>query len=252
MPAGDRRQEPREEVTDGTVRISDETWTLKDWSRSGFLAKPCTAEFKVDDEVEISLSVPIPGRRFEFGCPAVIVRVDKGKQEVAGTYVEVDAETRAIIERHFGVDANRIRSILFGADTAEEGVGRLSAVFPHLGTAEIFELALDVCHEQFEKLQQTIYSLTAIKMVMGHAPKDLDTEQKLQFLAERGDREAAGLLFRLGGGVERRLSDQIKKAIDQAVRQGRDDIAEQHLLSHERILKQEADQSMKRRNDDPS
>lgn len=87
-------------------------------------------------------------------------------------------------------------------------------------------------------------------MVIGRAPKELNTQQKLQFLAERGDWEAAGLLFRVRGGVEPRLSDQVKKAIDQAVRQARDGIAEQLLLSHEAILKQEAAQAIKRREED--
>lgn len=250
MPAGDKRREPREEVTDGTVRISGETWPLKDWSRTGFLAKPCTAEFKIDDELDITLSVPIPRGRLEFSCPAVIVRVDRDKQEVAGTYSEVDAATRVIIERHFGVDSARIRNLLDGAGTPEQGVAMLSTVFPNLGTAEILALALDVYHEHLEGVQQTLDGLKAMKMVMGRAPKELNTRQKLQFLAERGDREAAGLLFRLRGGVERRLSDQVKNAIDQAVRHGRDDIAEQLLLSHEGILKQEAARAMKRREED--
>ncbi len=250
MPAGDRRREPREEVTDGTVRMSGETWPLKDWSRNGFLAKPCTAEFKIDDELDISISVPIPSRRLEFSCPAVLVRVDRGNQEVAGTYSEADAATRAIIERHFGVDSVRIRHLLEGADTPERGVAMLSTVFPNLGTDEVLELALDECYEHLEGVQQTLDGLTAMKMVIGRGPKELDTQQKLQYLAERGDLEAAGLLYRLRGGVERRLSEQVKMAIDQAVRQGHDDIADQLLISHEAILKQEAAQPMKRREED--
>lgn len=250
MPAGDRRREPREEVADGIVRISGESYLLMDWSRNGFLAMPCTADIKIDDEVDISISLPLNGQMLEFSCPAAIVRVDKAKQEVAGTYVEVDGVTRAIIDRHFGVNSARIRSILDRAESAEEGVAMLLTIFPSLGTSEVLDLALDVDHEHLGKVQQTMVGLEAMKIVMGRAPKDLDTRQKLQFLAERGDQEAAGLLFRLRGGVESRLSDQVKKAIDQAVKQGRDDIAEQLLLANEKILQEDAIKSILRRGDD--
>ena len=250
MPAGDKRREPREELAEGAVRISGQTWPLTDWSRNGFLASPCTADLKVGEELDIAVFVPIAGQRLEFKCPAVIIRVDEEKQEVAGAYVEVDAATRATIDWHFGVDSERIRNILDGAESAEQGVAMLSTIFPNLGTGEVLRLAQDVCREQFAKAQQTLAGLEAIETVMGRAPEDLDTQQELQYLAERGDLDAAGLLFRLRGGLERRLSDQLKKSIDQAVRQGREDIAEQLLLSHEMILKQDSANRKERRKDD--
>lgn len=250
LPAGDKRREPRQEVTEGTVGMAGQTYRLKDWSRSGFLAMPCTADFKVGDELDVSISVSIDDRRVEFSAPAVIVRIDKAKQQVAGTYVELDGATRAFIDRHFGVDSARIKNILGAAETAEHGVAMLSTVFPNLDTAEILDLALEVSHEQIEMAQQTFNGLEAMKLVMGHAPEDLNMQEKLRYLAERGDRDAAGLLFRLSGGAGRRLSDQVKNAIDQAVRQGHDDIAEQLLLSHEMILKQDAAKPMKRRKTD--
>ncbi len=126
MPVGDKRREPREVVTDGTIRISGETYPLRDWSRNGFQAMPCTAEVEPDDEVEITVLVPLPGGRLEFNCAAVVVRVNKEQEEVAGTFVEVDGKTRAIIDRHFGVDSARIWNILDG--TRKAGCGK-SAVF---------------------------------------------------------------------------------------------------------------------------
>ena len=211
---------------------------------------PCTADVKIKDEVEIDISVPMPGRSLDFGCLAVIARVDKVQQGIAGAYADVDGATRAVIDRHFGVDSARIQNILSEAENAEQGMAMLSTIFPNLGTSEMLDIALEVYREHNANVQQTLNGLEAMKVVMGRAPGNLNTQQKLQHLSERGDQEAAGVLFRLRGGIKRRLSDQVKDAIDQAVKQGRDDIAEQLLLSHELILKQDALYQKKRREQD--
>jgi hypothetical protein len=250
MAVGDKRREPREVVTNGTIRISGETYPLRDWSRNGFLAMPCTAGVEPDDEVEITVLVPLSGGNLEFSCSAVVARVNKEQEEVGGTFVEVDGKTRVIIDRYFGIDSARIWNILDRAETTEQGLEMLSTIFPNLSSSDALVLALEVSHEHLENLQKTLDALEAMKLVIERAPPGLDTRQKLQYLAERGDQKAASLLFRLGGGVERRLSDQVRKAIDQAVRQGRDDIAEQLLLSHDAILQQESAELTLRRGGD--
>lgn len=106
-PSGrNRRIDERREVSDGLVRIFNDTYPLKDWSPSGFLASPCSAEHKAGDEVAIFVSVPGKGRRIEFDCRALVVRANKDMHHLAAMFVMVDKSARATIAQEFGVFAN--------------------------------------------------------------------------------------------------------------------------------------------------
>jgi hypothetical protein len=100
-----RRNEERREIKDGHVRIYNDTYPLKDWSASGFLASPCSANHKSGDEVAIFLSVPLRGRRMEFDCRALVVRVNQDMQHLAAMFVMMDNSSRAMIDEEFGVFA---------------------------------------------------------------------------------------------------------------------------------------------------
>ncbi len=97
-----RRLERREDVSGATVRIWGETYMVKNWSHSGFLVSPCTLDRHEGDEVEIEFSVPLGERVLEFTCRALVVKVDKEKQELAAMFVMMDNQTRQSIDEHFG------------------------------------------------------------------------------------------------------------------------------------------------------
>lgn len=103
MAPEERRRLPREEVTDGTVKILDTVYPMKNWSARSFLAMPCTLDRKIGDRLEIEISVPLGERRLDFACTAAVVRINEERQEFAGIFLNVDAATQAVIDEHFGV-----------------------------------------------------------------------------------------------------------------------------------------------------
>ena len=102
----ENRREPRYQVTDGTVQIHGETYPVNNWSSRGFLASSCTADCKVTERVEIKFSVPLADRRLEFGCLAIVLRIDKDKQELAGIFAKLDEATQTAIAQHFDKDSS--------------------------------------------------------------------------------------------------------------------------------------------------
>ncbi len=250
MPAGDRRREPREDVSGATAEIMGDTYPLKNWSRGGFLATSCTADYVVGDELDARFSIPIPGRRLDFACRAAVVRVERDEQNIAGVFEGVDAATQAVIDAHFGVDAARVKSTFEAAGSAREGVESLSAAFPDKDLAEVIGLALEVCREAIEKTLQTVTELEAMNAALDRAPDGLDTPALLDYLAEQGGGEGREIDLGLSPGLDRRLSDQVIRAVDQAVDQGRDHIAEQLMVSRDLVAKEDTDNPQRRREDD--
>lgn len=96
-----KRLEPREEVDGATVEIWGETYPVKNWSHSGFLATSCPLDRREGDEMEIYFSVPLRDGMLEFSCRALVVNVDKEKQELAAMFVMMDNYTRQKINEHF-------------------------------------------------------------------------------------------------------------------------------------------------------
>lgn len=103
---GNRRIDERREVSDGVVRIYNDTYPLKDWSASGFLASPCSADHEPGDEVAIFVSVPAKGRRIEFDCRALVIRANKDMQHLAAMFVMMDKSVRATVAQEFEGFAN--------------------------------------------------------------------------------------------------------------------------------------------------
>ena len=95
------RREPREEVEDGTVEINGQTFPVFDWSARAFMAKPCDIDCKVTNRVDIKFSIRFPTKRIEFVSRAIVVRIDKEKQELTAYFAMLDEEAQLAITNHF-------------------------------------------------------------------------------------------------------------------------------------------------------
>ncbi len=101
------RRELREKVEDGTVEINGQTFPVFDWSARAFMAKPCDIDCKITDRVEIKFSIRFPTKRIEFVSRAIVVRIDKERQELAAYFAMLDEEAQLAIENHFAEDSTR-------------------------------------------------------------------------------------------------------------------------------------------------
>jgi len=99
----ERRRETREPVGGATVGIMGQTYPVKNWSATGFLAGPCDLALDEEQEVSISFSVPLDQGRLEFRCQALVVKASPETQELSAMFVMLDPEARDKIDRHFGV-----------------------------------------------------------------------------------------------------------------------------------------------------
>jgi hypothetical protein len=99
----DRRREDREQVSDATVGIMSQTYAVKNWSATGFLAGPCDLALDEGQEVSISFSVPLDQGRLEFRCQALVVKASPETRELSAMFVMLDREARDKIDRHFEV-----------------------------------------------------------------------------------------------------------------------------------------------------
>jgi len=97
----ERRREPREDVSLGTVEINGRRFTVKNWSSTGFLAGPCDSGHREGDTVEIHFGVQVPNETIAFSCQAIVVRVDKQSKELAGVFTMMDRDARIMVAKHF-------------------------------------------------------------------------------------------------------------------------------------------------------
>ncbi len=102
-----RRSEPRLPVEHGTVVIDDQTYPLKNWSTRGFLASSYTGDHKEGDRISVRFSVLFVERQLEFSGEAQVIRVDAGRQELAGLLVLMGEEWNDAFSRYFGQAGNR-------------------------------------------------------------------------------------------------------------------------------------------------
>ncbi len=99
----ERRRERREALSDGTARLLDNTYPMKNWSARGFCVGSCVLDQQIGDRLEIDFSIPLAERRIEFSCRALVLRADSEKQELAGMFATVDDSTQRDIDEHFGI-----------------------------------------------------------------------------------------------------------------------------------------------------
>ncbi len=109
----DRRRLAREKVEDGVVLINGRVYRLIDWSAGAFsagafgpmVAKPSYIDCEITDRVDIKFSIHFPTKRIEFVGSAMIVRIDKERQELEASFTLLDEEAQIAIADHFGDDS---------------------------------------------------------------------------------------------------------------------------------------------------
>ena len=106
------RREPREEVDDGSVEIDGHTYPVTNWSARGFMAKPCDVDCNIADELDVEFALRFANEKIEFGCRAIVVRIDKKRQELAAAYVMLDEVAQLAIAKHFGDGSTPIDELL--------------------------------------------------------------------------------------------------------------------------------------------
>ncbi len=98
----EKRRERREYVEDGTVEINGQAYRVHDWSTRAFMAKPCDVDCKITDRIDIKFSIRLPTKRIEFVSRAIVVRLDRERQELAAYFAMLDEATQTTIADHFG------------------------------------------------------------------------------------------------------------------------------------------------------
>ena len=98
-----RRQEVRQELTEGDALIDGQKYPLQDWSASGYAVGPCNLEPSIGARIEIEFHVPLPAQELVFKTPCLTVRRIEAEGLIGGTYLGVDPESRKIIDEHFQI-----------------------------------------------------------------------------------------------------------------------------------------------------
>ena len=99
----DRRRDGRAAGISGSVSLSGKLYHLKDLSSRGFAIRGYRGELCPGDRVPLSLSLGRSGEGLDFACQAVIVRVERGRGELAGVFADLDGETREAISDYIDV-----------------------------------------------------------------------------------------------------------------------------------------------------
>ena len=97
----ERRREDRKRLAGGTVEIDGQSYPVENWSYTGFLAGSYAGSRNAGDQVDIRFRTETGGQTFEFGCKAMMVRVDPDSQKIVAAFVDMEAGTKAKIARHF-------------------------------------------------------------------------------------------------------------------------------------------------------
>ena len=108
----ERRREPREQVEDGEIEINGQTYRLKDWSPRAFMAKPCDIDCNVTNRLEIKFRARFPDKQIEFTGRAIVVRIDKERQEFAAYFAMLDEAAETAIANHFGDGTQTLDELL--------------------------------------------------------------------------------------------------------------------------------------------
>jgi hypothetical protein len=85
-----RRLEPREARIAGRISLGGREYPLKDWSRRGFSALGVRAEHYPGDRIALAVEIELAAGALSFDCSAVVVWVDRERQELAGVFTELD------------------------------------------------------------------------------------------------------------------------------------------------------------------
>jgi hypothetical protein len=98
-----RRRDVRQELADGDAVIEGATYPLHDWSASGYSVGPCDITPRIGGRIEIEFHISLPSQKLVFKTPCVTVRHVEPEKLIAGTYLDVDPDSRKVIDEHFKV-----------------------------------------------------------------------------------------------------------------------------------------------------
>ena len=107
-----RRRERREEVDNGWVEIDGRTYPVKNWSAHGFMVRPCDVDCNVADKLDVKIVIRFAIEKIEFSCSAIVVRIDKKRQELAAAYVVLNDAAQLAVTNHFGDSSTSIDRLL--------------------------------------------------------------------------------------------------------------------------------------------
>lgn len=96
-----RRRELRESEITGSVTVNGSSFSLTDWSSSGFGVSDCKEEFEENARVDIDFSITLDSGPLAFSCKAIIVRSDVESGNMAGAFVEMRREDRVLVTKYF-------------------------------------------------------------------------------------------------------------------------------------------------------
>jgi len=112
----DRRREACEKVEDGAVVINGQVFRVIDWSAYGFTAgvfggfgaNPGHIDCELTDPVDFKFSIhfrSLTKKRIEFVGSAIVIRIDKERQELTADFDILDEAGRIAIADHFADDS---------------------------------------------------------------------------------------------------------------------------------------------------
>ena len=107
-----RRREPRGTRITGRICLGGRNYSLKDWSRRGFSAVGVGAEHYPGDKIALTVEIDLAGEPLSFDCCAVVVWVDRERQELAGVFTELDHRVQ-----------DKILRALFARGAEQQGLG---------------------------------------------------------------------------------------------------------------------------------
>lgn len=90
IQGSDRRSEPRGSGIAGRVHLGGKAYPLRDWSRRGFSAGAYRAEYYPGDKVALDIEVEVEEETLTFACEAVVVWVDRDREELAAAFTSLD------------------------------------------------------------------------------------------------------------------------------------------------------------------
>ena len=97
----DMRREPRLPCAGSSVVIKGEKYPLLDWSSSAFCAGSFSSVVSLYDRIDVNLSLSLPENPLQFGCQAIIVRVDTKGEKLACVFVRLSETVRVALEAYF-------------------------------------------------------------------------------------------------------------------------------------------------------
>jgi hypothetical protein len=110
--SSDRRSEPRGGGVEGRIHLGGKAYPLKDWSRRGFSAGSYREEYYPGDKVALDVEVVVEKETLAFACEAVVVWVDRDREELAAVFTGLDPRIQ-----------DRIMSSVFAQQVAAGSMG---------------------------------------------------------------------------------------------------------------------------------